>query len=156
MIDDKSRSNHLIKSNPQQQAKLLTSLYLAQEIYDWLSPEAINRVSERLSLPKGHVRSTASFYSLFKLEPQGKYLIQVCEGLSCYLMGGAEPTIDFLADLLGIQAGETTPDGIFSLEVVQCIAACGSAPALRVNDILYEHMTLESIEQLITSLQEGE
>ncbi len=142
--------------DPHQRARLLAALYLAQEQFGWLSSEAIERVSERLTLLPGQVRSTASFYSMFKLEPQGEFQIQVCEGLSCYLAGGAEPIIDHLSNLLGIQPGETTPDGKFTLEVVQCIAACGSAPALRVNDLLYEHMTLASIEQLIKSLQEGE
>ncbi len=142
--------------DPRQRTRLLAALYLAQEQFGWLSEEAIDRVSERLTLLPGQVRSTASFYSMFKLEPQGEFQIQVCEGLSCYLAGGAEPIIDHLSNLLGIQPGETTPDGKFTLEVVQCIAACGSAPALRVNDMLYEHMTLESIEQLINSLREGE
>lgn len=143
-------------ANPKQQARLLAALFLAQEQYGWLSSDAIERVSERLALSSGKVRSIASFYTMFKLEPQGDYRIQVCEGLSCYLAGGAEPIIDYLSNLLKIHPGETTSDGKFTLEVVQCIAACGSAPALRVNDMLHEHMTLESIEQLIKSLREGE
>jgi NADH-quinone oxidoreductase subunit E len=134
---------------------LLAALYLAQEQYGWLSPDAIARVSERLEIPKGQVQSTASFYSLFQLQPQGEYRIQVCEGLSCYLAGGAEPIIDYLSELLGIQPGETSADGLFTLEVVQCIAACGSAPALRINDELYEHLTLENIDRLIDRLRGG-
>ena len=141
-------------ANPKQKARLLTALYLAQEQYGWLSPDAIGLVSERLELPPGQVQSTASFYSLFKLEPQGAFRIQVCEGLSCYLAGGAEPVIDLLSSLLRIQPGEITPDGKFSLEVVQCLAACGSAPALRVNDVLYENLTHEAIRCLISDLGE--
>ncbi|MGB2965075.1 MAG: NAD(P)H-dependent oxidoreductase subunit E [Anaerolineales bacterium] len=154
MFEYDLRQYPLMIANPQQQAKLLAALYLAQEQFGWLSPEAIRRVSKRLTLSPGHVRSTASFYTLFKLEPQGKYHIQVCEGLSCYLAGGAEPIIDFLADYLGIQPGETTPDGKITIKVVQCIAACGSAPALRVNDELYENMTQESITDLIDQFRE--
>jgi len=139
--------------NPRMRARLLTALYIAQEQYGWLSPEAILRVSERIGLSPGKVRSTASFYTMFKLESQGKYRIQVCEGLSCYLVGGAEPILEQISQHLNIQPGETTPDGKFTLEVVQCLAACGSAPAMRVNDEIYENMTPESIDELIERLQ---
>ena len=156
MIDDESQKFPRAIGNPKQRARLLAALFVAQEQFGWLSAEAIEHVSARLELRPGQVRSTASFYSMFKLEPQGEFRIQVCEGLSCYLAGGAEPIIDHISNLLGVQPGETTPDGKFTLEVVQCIAACGSAPALRVNDLLYEHMTRESIEDLIKRLKEGE
>src|SRR3990170_431282 len=88
--------------NPRKRAMLLAALNIAQEQYGWLSPEAIQRVAERLSLTPGQVYSTASFYTMFKLRPQGQYLIQVCEGLSCYLVGGAEPIIDHIRRSLDI------------------------------------------------------
>ncbi len=131
---------------------LLAALYIAQEQYGWLSPEAIRRVADRLNLTEGQVRSTASFYTLFELEPQGKYRIQVCEGLSCYLVGGAEPMIDFIVKRLKIKPGETTPDGKITLEVVQCLAACDLAPAIKVNDELYGQMTPEKIDALLKEL----
>jgi NADH-quinone oxidoreductase subunit E len=143
-------------ANPQRRARLLAALYIAQEQYGWLSPTAIRRVADRLGLSVGQVRSTASFYTMFKLEPKGRYHIQVCEGLSCYLVGGAEPIIDHVAKRLNITPGETTPDGRFSLEIVQCLASCGTAPALRVNDELYEHMTPESIDALLEKLAEAD
>lgn len=90
---------------------------------------------------------------MFKLEPRGKYLAQVCEGLSCYLAGGAEPILEHIARRLQIRPGETTPDGRFTLEVVQCLAACAAAPALRINDELYENMTFESIDELLERLR---
>ena len=140
-------------ADPQKRARLLAALYIAQEQYGWLSSEAIYRVAQRLELSPGQVRSTASFYSMFKLEPRGKYHVQVCEGLSCYLVGGADPIIDQVCEILNINAGETTQDGKFSLEIVQCLASCGTAPALRINDELYEHMTPESIAELLKNLQ---
>jgi len=133
-------------------AMLLTALYIAQEQYGWLSPEAIERVAGRIGMLPGQVYATASFYSMFKLEPQGRYRIQVCEGLSCYLVGGAEPIIEHVARRLGIGPGETTADGLFTLDVVECLAACGTAPALRVNDELYEYMTAEKIDELLEKL----
>lgn len=135
-----------------QQARLLAALFLAQEQYGWLCSDAIERVAKRLDLSVGHVRSTASFYTMFKLEPLGEFRIQVCEGLSCYLVEGTDSIIDLISNKLGILPGESTPDGKFSLEQVQCLAACGSAPALRINDELYESVTQESITELIEEL----
>jgi NADH-quinone oxidoreductase subunit E len=138
--------------NPKMRARLLAALYIAQEQFGWLSPEAVQRVADQLHLTAGQVHSTASFYTMFKLKPQGKYRIQVCEGLSCYLVGGAEPIIDHLARRLKIKPGGTTPDGKFTLEIVQCLASCGTAPALRVNDELHEHMSPASIDALMQKL----
>jgi NADH-quinone oxidoreductase subunit E len=138
---------------PRKRAMLLAALYLAQEQHGWLNSEAIQRVAKRLGVSKGQVRSTASFYTMFKLEPQGKYHIQVCEGLSCYLVDGAETIINHVSRRLGIKAGQTTADGRFTLEVVQCLAACDLAPALKVNDELYGNMTLESIDALLEKLR---
>ena len=137
------------------QSRMLSALYLAQEKHGWINQEAVEWVSEKLGVSPGQVLSTASFYSMMKLEPRGNYLLQVCEGLSCYLAGGAEPLIDYLCDKLEIKPGETTEDGLFTLEIVQCLAACGSAPALRVNDELYENMTLSAVDDLIAELREG-
>lgn len=150
----------LVNKNPKMRARLLAALYIAQEQYSWLSPEAIQRVADQLHLTPGQVHSTASFYTMFKLKPKGKYHIQVCEGLSCYLTGGdstrsREPIIEAIARRLKIKEGETTPDGRFSLEIVQCVAACATAPALRVNDELYEHMTFASIDALLNKLEKS-
>lgn len=145
-----------MKTNSEKQAQLLSALYIAQEEHGWLSPEAIQRVSHRLEMSPGKVLSSASFYSLMKLQPKGDYLIQVCEGLSCYLVGGADSLIDYLSEELGINPGQTTSDGLFTLEVVQCLAACGSAPAMRINDQLYENITRGDIDQLIARMRIGE
>lgn len=141
-------------ADPQQRARLLAALYIAQEQFGWLSPTAIQRVANRLGLTPGYVKSTASFYTMFKLAPKGKYCIQVCEGLSCYLAGGSDPIIQFISEYLHIQPGETTSDGRFTLEVVQCLAVCGSAPAIRINDELYENVTFSQIQELLMRLSE--
>ena len=138
--------------NPKARARLLTALYMAQEQYGWLSPEAIQSVADRLQLTPGQVYSTASFYTMFKLEPQGQYRVQICEGLSCYLVGGAEPIIDYIKRRLGITSGDTSTDGKFTLEIVQCLAACDLAPAIKINDELYGHITAETIDSLIADL----
>jgi NADH-quinone oxidoreductase subunit E len=138
----------------ERRSRLLTALYIAQEQEGCLTPEALKRVAERLEVPESEVFSTASFYTLFRTEPVGRYVIQVCTGLSCYLMDGAERLVDYLEGKLEIKAGETTPDGMFTLETVQCLASCGTAPAMRVNDELYENLTVEKVDKVIDQLRE--
>ncbi|MGQ9489505.1 MAG: NADH-quinone oxidoreductase subunit NuoE family protein [Anaerolineae bacterium] len=140
--------------DPAKQAMLLAALYLAQEQAGYLTPEAIERVARRLGLSPGQVYSTASFYTLFHTEPVGRYVIQVCKGLSCYLREGAEKVADYIAAKLGIQPGETTPDGRVTLELVECLASCGTAPAMRVNDHLYENLTPDTIDLVLAQLLE--
>jgi NADH-quinone oxidoreductase E subunit len=152
MVTSSQTTFHNPVKDPKKRAMLLAALYIAQEQFGWLSDEAIRRVAERLQLTPGQVKATASFYTMFKLSPQGKYRIQVCEGLSCYLVGGAEPILNYVAQKLKIKPGETTPDGKFTLEVVQCLASCGTAPALKVNDELYEQVSLDEIDQLLDRL----
>jgi NADH-quinone oxidoreductase subunit E len=140
--------------DPVKQARILTALYIIQEQEGYLTPEALARVAERLNLHLSDVYGTASFYSLFRTEPVGRYVLQVCTGLSCYLADGAECLVDYLARKLEILAGETTADGLFTLETVQCLASCGTAPAMRVNDELYESLTTEKVDLLIDQLIE--
>jgi NADH-quinone oxidoreductase subunit E len=140
--------------DPAKQARLLTALYIAQEQDGYLKPDSLKRVAERLDLPEAEVYSTASFYTLFRTEPVGRYVIQVCTGLSCYLAGGAERLVEYLERKLEIDAGNTTSDGLFTLQTVQCLAACGTAPAMRVNDELYDDLTIEKVDMLIDQLRE--
>jgi len=105
-----------------------------------------------LGLRPGDVYSTASFYTLFRTEPVGRYLIQVCDGLSCYLCEGADRIAGYVGAKLGLKPGETSPDGRFTLEMVQCLASCGTAPAMRVNDQLYENLTPAGIDAIIERL----
>jgi NADH-quinone oxidoreductase E subunit len=140
--------------DPAKQARLLTALYVAQEQEGYLTPEALARVAERLAVPQADLYSVATFYSLFHTEPVGRYVIQVCRGLSCYLNEGAERLVDYVAQKLEIGVGETTADGLFTLETVQCLASCGTAPAMRVNDELYENLTTEKVDMLIDQLTE--
>jgi NADH-quinone oxidoreductase subunit E len=138
--------------DPAQRSMLLTALYIAQEQYGYLSPEAIERTAERLKLTPQDVYSTASFYTMFRTQPVGRYVLQVCEGLSCYLAGGAERLVDYISSKLNIRSGETTADGLFTLQTVQCLASCGTSPAMRVNDELYEDLTYDKVDRLLDQL----
>jgi NADH-quinone oxidoreductase E subunit len=137
---------------PAKQAMLLSALYIAQEQNGYLTPEVVERTALRLGLASRDVYSAASFYTLFRLKPVGHYVIQVCDGLSCYLAGGADTVAGYISAKLGIEPGATTPDGIFSLETVQCLASCGTAPAMRINDQLYENLTPAGIDAVLERL----
>lgn len=138
--------------DPAKQAMLLAALYIAQEQKGYLTPETIKRVAKRLGLNAGQVYSIASFYTLFRTEPVGRYVIQVCDGLSCYLCDGANRIADYISAKLGIRPGESSIDGRFTLEMVQCLASCGTAPAMRVNDQLYENLTPAGIDAILERL----
>ena len=140
--------------DPANQSMVLTALYIAQEQYGHLSDQALERVAKRLDLPISQVYSTASFYSLLHTKPKGKYHIQVCEGLSCALCGGAEQLSEYLEEKLHIKPGEISPDGVFSLEIVQCLASCGTSPALRMNDELHDDLTFSKVDRLLDQLAE--
>lgn len=144
------------KQDPTKRSMLLTALYVVQEQLGYLAPEAIERVADRLDMSAGEVYETATFYSMYKTKPVGRHVIQVCEGLSCHLAGGAEDFVSYLQDKLGIKLGETTEDGTFTLQAVQCLAACGSSPAMRVNDTLFENLTFDRVDMILQELRGGE
>ena len=138
--------------DPARQSVLLAALYIAQEQKGYLTKEAIERVAKRLNLRPGDVYSTASFYTLFRTEPVGRYVIQVCDGLSCYLCDGAGRIADYVGTKLSLRPGESSSDGRFTLEMVQCLASCGTAPAMRINDQLYENLTPATIDAILERL----
>lgn len=145
----------LSRRDPATRSMLLTALYVAQEQYGYLSEEALKRVARQLGLSYKDVYTTASFYSLFRMKPVGQYVIQVCQGLSCFLNKGAERLVDYLSKKLNILVSETTPDGRFTLETVQCLASCGTSPAMRINDELYDNLTEEKIDAILEQLAIG-
>lgn len=139
--------------DPAKRAMMLTALYIAQEQYGYLSEEAIKRVAARLEVLPKEVLSTASFYTLYNTEPQVRYRIQVCNGLSCYLCEGADSLVDQIRKRLKLKEGQTrSADGKFALETVQCLAACDTAPNIRVNDDLYPNMTPAKVDALLDEL----
>jgi NADH-quinone oxidoreductase E subunit len=152
LVESSSRPTGTAIIDPAKQSMLLAALYIAQEQQGYLTEEAVQRVAKRLGLSAGQVYSTASFYTLFRTAPVGRYVIQVCDGLSCYLCDGAERVTDYIGAKLNIKPGQTTADGRFTLEKVQCLAACGTAPAMRINDQLYENLTPATIDAVLERL----
>ncbi len=133
---------------PDPRSALLPALYVAQREFGWLSHEAMLCVSQSLNLPVASVRGTASFYSMFKHKQVGRNLIQLCTNVSCMILG-AEKLLDLLKDRYGIEPGGTTEDNRFSLVVMECIGACGTAPAMLVNTDSYDNLTEQSIGEIL-------
>jgi len=135
---------------------LLPVLHLAQqELGGWLSPDVMNYVAELLKLSPIEVYEVATFYTLFRLQPTGKYVLEVCQTGPCCLMG-AEKTVADLEKKLGITVGQTTADGLFTLKTVECLASCGSAPMMRVDDAYYEHLTDSKLDQILDAFKKGQ
>jgi len=142
----------IVKRYPDPKAAALPALWVAQDEAGWVSPEICTAVAELLGVTPAHVLGVATFYTMFKKEPTGRQLIQVCSTLSCSLMG-AESVVDYLERKLGIKCGETTPDGKFTLMKVECLASCGTAPMMQINDDYYESLTEARIDEILASLE---
>jgi len=133
---------------PTEQALLLPALHEVQNEFGWVSMESMKDIGEFLNLPVSKVREVASFYTMYRLEPAGKVDIQICTNISCWL-NGADKMVECASRKLGISVGETTKDGNFTLSQVECLAACGTAPAMMLNEDYYENLTEESLTQLL-------
>jgi len=126
----------LLERYPTRRAALMPTLWLAQREFGWLSLPVMEYVAQLMELPLAWVTSVASFYTMYWKEPKGRWHVQVCRNLSCALRG-AEDILRALEARLGIRGGQRTADGRFSLEEVECLASCGTAPCLQVNNEEY-------------------
>jgi NADH-quinone oxidoreductase subunit E len=138
---------------PVSRSALLHALYVAQgECGGWVPPEAIRDVAEVMELDPADVQSTMSFYVMYNKAPTGKYLIEICHNISCALLG-CKNLFDVVERKCGIGPGQTSEDGLFTLKGVECLAACGGAPALQVNGKYHEFVTPEQLENLIDQMR---
>ena len=127
---------------------LMPVLQQAQGIYGYLPIEVQQMIAEGLNIPLAEVYGVVTFYSQFTLNPKGKYEISVCMGTACYVKGAGD-LIDRITHILGIEPGEVTPDGKFSLTNTRCIGACGLAPVMTVNDDVYGRLKPEDIDGIL-------
>ena len=137
-----------------QKSALLPILHLVQAEFGWVSASAMDKVAEYLKLEPIEVYEVASFYSMYFLRPQGKYVLEICRTGPCCLVG-AEKIMDHLEQKLGVKEGEVTADGLFSWRGVECLAACGYAPVLQIGPeyTFYENLTNASVDKLIDDLK---
>ncbi|NGF55441.1 NAD(P)H-dependent oxidoreductase subunit E [Parapedobacter sp. SGR-10] len=137
-----------------QKSALLPILHLVQAEYGWLSTDAMDKVAAYLGIKPIEVYEVATFYTMYFLEPRGKYTLEVCRTGPCCLVG-AERIMTHIEKKLGVKENEVTPDGLFSWRGVECLAACGYGPVLQIGPeyTFYENLTEESVDQLIETLR---
>ena len=136
---------------PQPRSALIPALRIAQEQAGYLSQDAVREVAGMFKLSPNEVYEVASFYTMLFKKPVGKYVIQVCTNISC-LLCNCESLMAHLQKRLGIKAGETTPDRRFTLLEVECLASCGTAPVVQINENYHEDLTVEKLDRILDSL----
>ncbi len=143
----------VIAEHKDQDGAVIPVLHKAQEIYGYLPIEVQEMISEGLDVPLAEIYGIVTFYTQFSLNPKGKYHIGVCLGTACYVKGSGD-ILDKIKEILGIEVGECTPDGLFSIEATRCIGACGLAPVLTVNDDVYGRLVVDDVAGIIKKYQE--
>ncbi len=136
------------------EGSLITILQKAQEIYGYLSPDVISLISEKTGIPAAKVMGVATFYTQFRFEPVGKYLIMLCQGTACHV-NGSKRIEQAIVDELGITDGQTTPDGLFTLKNVACLGCCSLSPVMMINSDTYGNLTPEKTRQILKDLKEA-
>ena len=147
-------AKEIISRYPRPKSALIPLLHLAQEQDGYVAEDAMTHIAELIGVTPAEVLGTCSFYEMFKREPVGEYLVNVCTNIACMLVGGEE-LLHHLEDRLGIHPGSTTTDGTFTLEDVECIAACTEAPCLQVNYRYFYKVTPDDADALIDDLRHG-
>lgn len=141
-----------LRRYPDSQSALLPALRIAQNVYGWLSPEALEEIALKLNIPRATVRGVATFHVLYRNKPLGRNLIQLCTNVACMLFG-AESLVDLLKEKYGLAPGGTTEDGRFSLIIMECIGACDKGPAMLINSNLHENLSVENIEEILSAYE---
>jgi NADH-quinone oxidoreductase subunit E len=152
--DNAAVADDIIARYPVKKSALIPLLHLAQEQDGHVTDDAMEHIAELVDVTPAEVLGTCSFYEMFKREPVGDYVVNVCTNISCLLLGGEE-LLHHLEQRLGIKAGDTTPDGKFTLEDVECIAACTEAPCLQVNYRYFHRIGNDEVDVLIDDLRAG-
>lgn len=147
-------ATEILSRYPRPKSALIPLLHLAQEQDGYVTDEAMEHIAELIGITPAEVLGTCSFYEMFKREPVGRYLVNVCTNISCMLLGGEE-LLHHLEERLGVKAGGTTEDGMFTLEDVECIAACTEAPCMQVNYRYHYKVTPEAADAIIEDLRAG-
>lgn len=150
-----ARFDHLVTIYPLRRSALVPMLLYAQDEIGYVSDAAIAEIAVRLNLVELDVRNVLSYYSMLRTKPAGKFNVQVCTNISCMLRGGYE-ILDHCKAKLGIGHKETTKDGMFSLEEVECIGACCWAPAIQVNYDFHDDLTVVKVDEILEQYRTGQ
>lgn len=150
--EELAKVENLKRKYPNQQAALMGVLWLAQNKFGWISKDVMKYISELLDVPLSTVEGVVSFYTMYHKKQPGKYHVQVCTNVSCMLRGGQE-IYEHISKKLNLNNNETSSDGKFSLEEVECMGACGGAPMVAINEDFYENLTIEKVDEILDSLK---
>jgi len=148
----KKQIHEILKRYPMKASAMLPLLHLAQEEEGWVSEDSMREIAKLLDLTLPKVYEVATFYSMLNFKPIGRFHLQVCKSLMCALVG-SDTLIQWIDQELGIKPSETTEDGMFTLSAVECLASCGTAPMMQVNDDYFERLTLERVRHIFSDLR---
>ena len=149
----KTEAEEIIKITGVGKEKTIPILQEIQKRKGYIPEDLLDKVSEITGIPESQFYGVATFYSQFRFTPLGKYLIKVCNGTACFV-SGADIIYDTLSELLNVSSGETTEDGLFTLETVACLGCCSLAPVVMINDRVYGKQSVDSIRKLIAKIRE--
>ena len=157
MICEKNKKEILkiIENRKNMETPLMMVLSDIQNKYGYIDLEVQQIIADSLNIPVSEVYGVVTFYSYFSLQPKGKYVIGICMGTACYVKG-SQSLLDSFCNRLGIKEGQTTEDGLFTIDVLRCIGACGLAPVVSVNGKIYPHVTVKDVDKIIAECKKGE
>ena len=145
------RADEVIKQYPQKRSAVMPLLYIAQEHTTYINQAAVEWVALQLEMPPVQVWEVATFYTMYYKKPVGQYHVQVCRTLPCALRG-ARKVSEYFHKKLGVRPGEVTKDGVWSFEEVECLGSCGTAPMCQINDVFFENLTDEKLDQIVARI----
>jgi len=153
-LSERSRERiaDIIARYPTKQSALMSCIWVLQEEIGWIPPAAVDYLVQTLEVTPARVHEVLSFYTMFRTEKPAKYVLEVCHNISCHVLGSRE-IIAHLEKRLGIRMGESTPDGKFAIQGVECLGACGHGPMLQLGKHFYEYLTPEKVDELLDSLR---
>jgi NADH-quinone oxidoreductase subunit E len=150
---DLAQTDRIIDEYQGKPGVLIPVLQQVQAAYGYVPREAVDRIAERMNIFPVEIYGVLTFYTQFRLTPVGKHVIRVCQGTACHVMGGKE-ILDYLSAKLGINDGETTADGEFSLERVACLGCCGMAPVITIDDNFHGWVTVQGMDEILQKYRE--
>ncbi len=151
---DLSLMDEVLDTYADTKGSLITILQKAQEIYGYLPMDVIRLISDRTGVKPAKIMGVATFYTQFRLQPVGKYLIMLCKGTACHV-NGSDMIEKTVTETLGIKDGETTPDGLFTLKNVACLGCCSLSPVMMINDETYGRLTPQKTKEILAQLAEA-
>lgn len=151
--ENEKKLNAIIEKYKNTRGALIPVLHEAQEVYGYLPMSVQKKVSEGLGVPLAEIYGVVTFYTQFTLNPKGKYKVQVCLGTACYVKGSGSILAKF-KEKLGIDVGECTKDGLYSLDACRCVGACGLAPVVMINDDVYGRLVPDDVERILNKYKE--